>query len=72
MCPAGRINPEDVPSGRGQTQSMGSAVRVCATQERNIVEGRGGGGAGAFGPHSQNSRQPDVHHVLSLGEDWPS
>lgn len=69
MCPAGRINPEDVPSGRGQTQSMGSAVRVCETLERNIAEGRG---AGAFGPRSQNSRQPDVHHVLSLGEDWPS
>ena len=43
MCPAGRINPEDVPSGRGQMQSIGGAVRVCETLERNVVGGRGGG-----------------------------
>lgn len=43
-CPLGRINPEDVPSGRGQTQSTDDVVGVCDTLER-----RGGWDGAAFG-----------------------
>lgn len=42
MCPAGRINPEDVPSGRGQRRAWATRS-VSETLERNIVEGWGGG-----------------------------
>ena len=43
-CPLGQINPEDVPSGRGQTQSRDGVVSVRETLER-----RGGWDGGAFG-----------------------